>query len=147
MRKSVVLLLAFGGGCIIDLVPPEHTLRHWTKEELEAGPSDIGLHSAILNDVRRWRSLDRHLDEGTSTAPEFKYDGATPLCAADEAEVVTFLLRSDLQDQPYRVEEWAYLCTKESVYYYHYMGGTRKLDVWLGPYKIDRPAKKLDDYK
>ncbi len=147
MKKGSWLLFLAFGGCVIDLVPPEHELRHFTKEELEAGPSDKGMHAAILNDVRRWRALDKHLDEGFSTGPSFKFDGGKSLCAADESEVAIFELRSDLQDQPYRIEETAFLCPKESVYYYHYVGGPRKLDVWLGPYKIDRPGRKLDDYK
>ena len=146
MRKSMLAFLALGG-CTWDMVPPEHELRHFTKEELEAGPSDIGMHAAILNDVRRWRELLKHLDEGLSSGPMFKFDGGRSLCSADEMEISRFDLRNDLPDQPYRVEESAYFCPKESVYYYHYTGGPRKLDVWLGPYKIDRPGRKLDDYK
>ena len=145
--KTGFWLLLLLGGCTINLVPPEHELRHFSKEELEAGPSDKQMHAAILNDVRRWRSLEKHLDEGVSTGPSFKFEAGKFLCASDESEVAVFELRSDLQDQPYRIEETALLCPKESVYYYHYTGGPRKLDVWLGPYKIDRPAKKLDDYK
>ena len=45
---------------------------------------------------------------------------------------------------PYRIDETAYLCRKEGVYYYHYQGGPRKLDVWMGPYKIDRRRVKPD---
>lgn len=140
----MLLVLALGG-CTINLVPPEESLRGFDRETLEAGPSDIGLHAAILSDVRRERFLDRHLDEGTSTCGGFRYEGAKPVCVADESDMVHFELRKDPQDRAYRVDETAYLCRKESVYYYHYEGGPRKLDVWLGPFRIDRPGRKLDD--
>ena len=146
MRKWAAVFLVLSG-CTIDLVPPEEELRGYKRSELEAGPSDLGMHAAILSDVRTWRNLDRHLEEGTPTCFGFRLAGAKTLCAADEAEMTVFDLRKDLLDQPYRVDETAYFCPKESVYYYHYEGGPRRLDVWLGPYRIDRPGRKLDDLK
>jgi hypothetical protein len=145
MRSWVVLVLAVGG--CGDIIASDETARGWSKTELEAGPSDKQLHAAILSDVRRWRVLEQRLDEGQPTCTAWKAEREKTLCVADQAEMTIFNLRTDLQDQPYRVEESAYYCPKESVYYYHYAGGPRRLDVWLGPFKIDRPARKLDDYK
>ena len=99
----------------------------------------------IVSDVRRERFLNRHLDEGTPTCSGLNYSGGKMLCAADQTEVSVVEIRRDLLDQPYRVDETAYFCPKEGVYFYHYEGGPRKLDVWLGPYRIDRPGRKLDD--
>jgi hypothetical protein len=31
------------------------------------------------------------------------------------------------------------------VYYYHYKGGPKKIDGWMGPYKIERKRVKPDD--
>lgn len=146
MKPWAVVLLVLSG-CAFDLRPPEESLRGFTREELEAGPTDRQMHAAILNDVRRWRGLEHHLDDGVPACSAFKPDGVRTICVADETEISIFQLRSDLQDQPYRVDETAYYCSKEGVYYYHYVGGPRRLDVWLGPYKIDRPPRKLDDYK
>jgi hypothetical protein len=146
MKKWAVLVLVLGG-CTIDLVPPEEELRGYKRSELEAGPSNIGMHAAILSDVRRERVLDRHLEEGVPTCTALKYAAGKTMCVADETEMTVFELRRDLLDQPYRVDETAYFCSKEGVYYYHYEGGTRKLDVWLGPFRIDRPGRKLDDLK
>jgi len=145
MRAWSLLLL--GLGACGDMIASEETMRGYSKAELEAGPSDKQLHAAILSDVRRWRFLDRHLDEGVRTCSAWKAEGDKTLCTADQVEMTLFILRSDLQDQPYRVEETAYYCPKESVYYYHYTGGPKQLDVWLGPYKIDRRLRRLDDYK
>jgi hypothetical protein len=131
----------------MDLSPPEEQLRGFSRAELEAGPSDIQMHAAILNDIRRWRQLDRHLDEGVATCSAHKFVEGKLRCADDQAEIASFDIKIDPQDLPNRIEETALYCPKESVYYYHYVGGPRKYDVWLGPYKIDRPAKKLDDYK
>ena len=42
-------------------------------------------------------------------------------------------------------DETAYLCRKEGLYYYHYQGGPKKLDMWMGPYRIDRKRVKPDE--
>lgn len=145
MRSWAVLLLGLGG-CAEAIVSDEE-MRGYKKSELEAAPSDMQIHAAILNDVRRWRNLDQHLDEGQPICVAWKLEGGKTVCVADHVEMTVFTLRSDLNDQPYRVEETAYYCPKESVYYYHYWGGPRRLDVWLGPYKVDRHARRLEDYK
>lgn len=141
------ILLGMVAGCNFDLSPSDEAIRGWSRAELEAGPSDIQMHAAILNDVRRWRQLDQHLGEGVATCDAYHYAEGKLRCSGDQSEMTSFELKSEPQDQPNRIEETALYCPKESVYYYHYVGGPRKFDLWLGPYKIDRPAKKLDDYK
>ena len=145
MKRWAVLIVL--GGCTLDLSPPEEELRGFKKAELEAGPSNMGMHAAILSDVRRERLLVYHLGEGAGSCSALKFEGPKTLCVADESEMSVYELRKDLLDQPYRVDETAYFCPKESVYYYHYEGGPRKLDVWLGPFAIHRPGRKLDDLK
>lgn len=145
--RRLVFLVALAGGCTFDLVPPEETLRGFNKEELEAGPTDRQMHAAIVNDVRRWRQLDQHLKDGIPTCSAYKLVAGKLVCTGDETEMLSFDIKIEPTDQPNRIEETAVFCPKESVYYYHYLGGPRKWDVWLGPYKIDRPSKKLDDYK
>lgn len=140
-RWTAVLLLA--GGC--NLRPPDHEIRGFTKEELEAGPTYHSMKGAILNDVRRWRQLELKLDEGLPECPWIVRSEGIPKCAKDQEELVHFPLREDLPDQPYRVDEEAYYCPLESVYVYHYVGGPRKRNCWMGPFKIHRPPKKLDD--
>jgi hypothetical protein len=146
MKRWTVMFLSMAG-CTWDMVPPEETLRGFSRAELEAGPTDRQMHAAILFDVRRGRFLDQHLDDGTPTCSAFKAEGAKSICVSDQSDMTFFDFTKDPADQPYRVDETAYFCPKESVYYYHYVGGPRRLDVWLGPFKIDRPARKLDDLK
>jgi len=141
--RRIAVVLALGGGC--NLAPPEHELRGFTKEELEAGPTYHAMKGALLNDVRVWRELDRKLDEGSPDCPGIVRKLGVPRCAKDDEELVHFPLKDDLPDKPYRVDEEAYYCPLESTYFYHYRGGPRRRDVWLGPYRIHRPPKKLDD--
>ena len=63
----------------------------------------------------------------------FRRSTKKPVCVACQEEMEVYSLKKDLADQPYRVEETAYYCRKESQYFYHYVGGRKKLDVWLGP--------------
>ena len=71
-------------------------------------------------------------------------DGAS-ICARDEKPFEVYSLRSELPDEPYRVSETAFYCREESVYYYHYVGGKDRRDVWLGPYRLRRERPKHDD--
>lgn len=143
MRKRVVLLMALGA---CQEMPPEYEYRHGlTKEELEAGPSYHRINGALLND-RKWRALPARLEEGKPARPACIVDqkeGAQ--CANDGEKLEYYPLKNDLPDQPNRVEESAYYCRKESVYYYHYVGGLRKWDVWMGPFKLDRAPRKLEE--
>ncbi|MBV8881795.1 MAG: hypothetical protein JO332_17690 [Planctomycetaceae bacterium] len=128
--------------------PPDSVLRaDITPEELNAGPSSHQMKGAILNDVRIWRELDKRIAvEGYKEFPKaINNASGIPVCLYDQTEYEIFSLKSDLADQPYRVEETAYYCKKESVYFYHYQGGPKRLNLWLGPYRIERKRPKTDD--
>ena len=150
MRKTLVLMAAVAvcttaGTC--DLTPPDSVLRaEITPEELEAAPGYNQMKGALLNDIRVWRELDKKVAaEGRREVPtSLTLLSGVATCGLDQTEFEVYRLKEDLQDQPYRIDETAYLCRKESVYYYHYQGGPRKLDVWMGPYKIDRRRVKPD---
>ncbi|RPH36516.1 MAG: hypothetical protein EHM91_15980 [Planctomycetota bacterium] len=150
MRKNLVLLAAIAvcntaGTC--DLTPPDSVLRaEITPEELEAAPGYNQMKGALLNDIRVWRELDKKVAvEGRREVPtSLSLLSGVATCGTDQTEFEIYRLKEELQDQPYRVDETAYLCRKEGVYYYHYQGGPRKLDVWMGPYRIDRKRVKPD---
>jgi hypothetical protein len=150
MRKSFVLLAAVAvcntaGTC--DLTPPDSVLRaEISPEELEAAPGYNQMKGALLNDIRVWRELDKKVSvEGRREVPtSLNLISGVATCGLDKTEFEVYRLKEELQDQPYRIDETAYLCRKEGMYYYHYQGGPRKLDVWMGPYKIDRKRVKPD---
>lgn len=152
MRKSYVLLAAACALCNVGntcaTMPPDSVLHaELTPEELEAQPGYHQMKAAILSDVRVWRELDRKVEaDGIREVPRaLKYVEGVPTCLTDDTRFEIYRLKEDLRDQPYRVDETAYLCRKEGMYYYHYQGGPRKLDVWMGPYRIDRKRVKPDE--
>jgi hypothetical protein len=129
-------------------MPPDSVLRaDISTEELNSGPSYHQMKGAIISDVRIWRMLDKKIEaEGYKEFPHaIDNTGGSPICANDMTELDIYSLKSDLADQPYRIEETAYYCKKESLYYYHYQGGPKHLNLWLGPYKIERKRPKSDD--
>jgi hypothetical protein len=129
-------------------LPPDSVLRaELTPEELDAAPGYHQMKGAILNDVRIWRELEKKIEaEGRREQPKaISYVQGNPMCDYDKTDLEIFQLKSDLADQPYRVEETAFFCRKESIYYYHYRGGPHKLDLWMGPYRIDRKRPKTGD--
>ena len=109
-----------------------------TEEELNAKPSYHRMKGAILNDVRKWRRLADHLDEGRPSCPTVIERKGVMTCARDESPLEIYTLGSALPDEPYRVAETAFYCKQESVYYYHYVGGRYRRNVWFGPYKLVR---------
>jgi len=151
MRRQLLLATlaaALSTAAQCDKVPPDSQLRaDLSPEELNAGPSYHQMKGAILNDVRIWRSLDKKIEtEGYKEFPgAIDNTQGTPICTHDLTEYEIYSLKSDLADQPYRVEETAYYCKKESLYFYHYQGGAKRLNLWLGPYKIERRRPKADD--
>jgi hypothetical protein len=153
MRKRFVLLAACAvwitAGSCNDL-PPDSVLRaDLTPEELSAPPDYHQMKGALLNDVRIWRQLDKIIEvEGRREVPVvIKFTNGVAICANDDTEFEIYRLKEDLLDQPYRVDETAYLCRKDKTYYYRYQGGPRKLDVWLGPFRIERRRPAVDDQK
>jgi hypothetical protein len=129
-------------------MPPDSVIRaELTPEELNEKPGYHQMKGAILSDVRTWRRLDIVVaEEGRKEAPKsIVYPAGIATCDYDKNEFEIFQLKSDLADQPYRVEETAFYCRKENLYYYHYQGGPKRLDLWLGPYRIERKRPKTDD--
>jgi len=152
MRKIGILLAscAVGVAAACNSIPPDSVLRaELTPEELNAPPDYHHMKGALLNDVRIWRQLDKLIDtEGRKEVPVvIKFNNGIPICANDETEFEIYRLKEDLLDQPYRVDETAYLCRKDKTYYYRYQGGPRKLDVWLGPYRIERKRPVNEETK
>lgn len=128
-------------------MPPDSVIRaELTPEELEEKPGYHAMKGAILSDVRKWRQLDiRVAEEGRKEAPKsILYPNGIATCEYDKTEFEIFQLKSDLADQPYRIEETAFYCRKENLYYYHYQGGPKHLNHWLGPYHIERSRPKSD---
>jgi hypothetical protein len=144
VRKGPFLLVAAAaaltaGTC--DPRPHDYTLRTGgDPSELTEPPSAHAVKAAILNDVRRDRMLHLRLDEGRRDCPWILYQENRPVCAAEKCRkpLEFYSIKSDPVDQPYRVDEMAFYCRGESLYYYNYRGGPRKLDVWLGPYRLER---------
>ena len=152
MRKFGLLLAscAFGIASACNSIPPDSVLRaELTPEELNAPPDYHHMKGALLNDVRIWRQLDKVIEtEGRREVPVvIKFASGIPICANDDTEFEIYRLKEDLLDQPYRIDETAYLCRKDKTYYYRYQGGPRKLDVWLGPYRIERRRPVVEDQK
>jgi hypothetical protein len=150
MRRAGVLALLSAAGTLSAAhcaAPPDSELRAGiTEEELKAPPSSHEIRAAITNDARKQRVLRARLDEGRSDCPWVVRVEGQVLCAADQTPVEFYLLWEDPLDVPNRVDERALFCRKESVYFYHYKGGPRRLDVWMGPYKIDRRRVLPDDH-
>lgn len=130
------------------VMPPDSVIRaELTPEELAEQPGHHQMKGAILSDVRKWRNLDiRVAEEGRKEAPKsITYPAGIATCEYDMTEFEIYQLRSDIADQSYRVEETAFYCRKENLYYYHYQGGPKRLNHWLGPYRIERKRPKTDD--
>jgi hypothetical protein len=148
MRRVPALpaLLALGAAISCDLTPTDAEIRTgMTLEELNSPPSSHQVKAAIITDVRIWRQLDLRLDEGKKICEGIVFVEGEPTCARDQELLEVYVLKSDLPDQAYRVDEAAYFCRLEGIYHYHYVGGPKKLDVWLGPYKLVRRAVRPDE--
>jgi hypothetical protein len=145
VKRLAVLFGTLGVLSACEITAHDYEMRGFTKEELEAPPSFHEIRAALIADVRRWRMLESRLEEGVPTCSALIYVANAPTCAHDKEPFEVYSLRDDLRDQPYRVEEKAYYCRTEGLYYYNYVGGPKKLNVWLGPFKLSRQARKADD--
>jgi len=130
---TIALTFLLDGCLLVELLPEPEDTRSSPSGE---GPADIRLHSAILSDVRRELLFEQHLQDGRQTCSAVTIKRDTATCAIDNTEMVVLILRADSEDETNPSKETAYFCPTESVYYYRYEGGPRKLDVWLGPYRI-----------
>ena len=148
MRRLAFALLAFGAAC--NLRPVDVELRTgMTEEELNAPPGYHQMKAALTTDIRKWRMLDQRLEEGRPTCSSIYWEEKVARCTRDMEELEVYNIKKDLDDQPYRVEETTYYCRKEGVYFYHYVGGRKKNDVWMGPFPLDRKRVKpeTDEHK
>ncbi|MBI3857983.1 MAG: hypothetical protein HY293_20075 [Planctomycetes bacterium] len=151
MRTRLLLVAACavcGTAGTCDIRPPDSVIHaEISPEELAAAPGYHQMKAALIGDVRIWRELDKKVEtEGRREVPlSVTFVAGVATCSADKTEFEIYRLKEDLLDQPYRVDETAFLCRKESVYYYHYQGGPRKLDVWMGPFRIERKRPQTDD--
>ena len=139
---------------LLFLVLPAANCVHWrsdaerygfTDAELNAKVPSTRLRGAILNDVIIWRGLRERLEEGRPGCSMVVQRDGVIICARDETAFEVFSLRAELPDEPYRAEETAYYCREESVYYYHYVGGRYRRNVWFGPFSLDRKRPKDPD--
>lgn len=143
--RTVAFALGAVALAACDLRPNDAELRTgMTEEELNAPPGYHEMKAAILNDVRKWRMLEHRLEEGRPAVSAIQWVEKAPTCVRDKEEMEVYSLRHDLPDQPYRVEETAYFCRKEGFYYYHYFGGRKKTDTWMGPFQLDRKRVRPD---
>lgn len=144
-RIATLALWGLAAACHWNVRPDDVELRTgMTQEEMDAAPGHHEMKAALISDVRKWRMLDQRLDEGRAACPGITWRERVPVCASCKEDMEVYSLKKDLADQPYRVEETAYYCRKESQYYYRYVGGRKKIDVWLGPNAIERKRVKPD---
>lgn len=144
MRRSAILLLVAAAAC--QPVPPRHEyVAHMTTEELNAPPGSNAVKAKIISDVRRWRELHKRLAQGKPFCEGIFHLEGYVRCKKDETELEIYYFPGGPEDSQHRIQEKAYFCREEGVYYYHYLGGPRKVDSWLGPYKLDFKTIRPDE--
>ena len=142
MKKLAGLLLVLGA-CSM---PPYWEMRDRSRTELEAAPLDSEFKAAIISDVRIWRELRKDLARGLPQCKGLTYSqSGLALCRNDKSEFTIFHFPQANPDLPGRIEETAYFCRKEGTYFYKHTSGQTRREVWLGPFRINRTAKSLDE--
>ena len=143
MKKMAAVLLALAA---CDIRPTYWEARDINRADMEGDPLDNEFKAAILTDVRVRRQLRLNLDRGKPQCRALTYgESGVAVCRNDETEFTIFSFPQPDPDLPSRIQETAYFCREEGVYYYRYVGGSTRRDVWLGPFRIDRKARSLDD--
>ncbi len=145
MRKCAIVLAAALASC--RSMPEEHEIRGYSREELEAPPSYSQMMGAFLYDVRVNRELDKRLGEGSPVCAGIYFDGGIARCVNDREEMEFYVFPDKMEDPLHRVEESIHYCRKDGIYYYHYVGGPKNLNVWLGPFRLRRDPRKLDEQR
>lgn len=147
MRRGAAVLALLASGCIINLRPNDAELRTgMSQAEMDAAPGHHETRAAIISDVRKWRMLTERLEEGRATCAAITWrEKKVPVCAKCQEDMEAYTIREDIPETSYRVDETAFYCRKESQYYYHYVGGKKRLDVWLGPYALERKRVKPEE--
>ena len=116
----------------------------FTPKELEEPPSSYRLTGAVLDDVRNRRRLLEHLVEGRPNCDAIFYRNNKATCAKDESTLEVYPFPNKDPFSPHQVEETAYYCLQENLYYYNYKGGPYRLNVWFGPNRLERTRPNLD---
>jgi hypothetical protein len=146
MRRAWAILALLASGCVLNLRPNDAELRTgMTQQEMDAAPGHHETRAAVINDIRKWRMLEQRLEEGRAGCASISWRERAPVCAKCQEDMEVYSIKEDLPDQTYRVDETAYYCRKESQYFYHYVGGKKRLDVWLGPYALERKRVKPEE--
>jgi hypothetical protein len=146
LRRAWAALALLGSGCVMNLRPNDAELRTgMSQAEMDAAPGHHETRAAIINDVRKWRMLSHRLEEGRAGCAAITWREKTPVCAKCMEDMEAYTVREDQPETSYRVDETVFYCRKESQYYYHYVGGKKRLDVWLGPYALERKRVKPEE--
>ena len=148
MRKATVLLLTtlltMLTAC--DITPSYWEARGISRDEMEGDPLDNEIKAAILTDVRVRRQLRLNLNQGKTQCRDLTYsESGVAICRREEDPFTIFAFPQPDPDLPGRIQETVYFCREDGYYYYHYVGGATRRDVWMGPYVIDRKARNLDE--
>ena len=116
----------------------------FTPKVLKEPPTSYRMTGAVLDDVRNRRQLEEHLDEGRPTCDAIIYRDNNPTCAKDETTFEEYPFPNKAPFDPHPIEERAFYCRQESVYYYNYKGGPYRRDLWFGPYTLKRTRPDPD---
>ena len=136
MFQLGIFLLA---GCFPDLYQDQKEYESFglNKDDLDGPPTSHELRARVINDALRWRLVRQNLElKGKASCDFVKYTENGPVCSGDKEPLNVITFPGDTIDRPDRVVETAYYCPEESIYYYHYEGGVRKRNLWLGPYRV-----------
>jgi len=138
--RWLIVVVLLGAGCHgMSLEEHEMASRGLSREDLEAGANDNEIRARIVTDVRQTWLPEAYLDHGRADCPALGHEGGKLICIpckASKTELKMFTLRDDPLDRQSPVRETAYFCPTESVYWYHYQGGDKRLDTWLGPRRV-----------
>jgi hypothetical protein len=132
-RAWIVAMGLVVPGCNFDFDARAEEHRKASRGVEPEGPwTDSEIRARIINDVRDQLYRER-VEEGKPTCDGITWEKATPLCARDKARMIIVPISSEGIDRQYPVEETAFLCPEDGLYYYHYSGGKKRLDMWFGP--------------
>ncbi len=139
MKRWIALGMILLAGCIPDLYQDDEEYETFglSEEDLDGPPTPNELRARVINDALRWRFVRQRLDTEGKPASDFvRETDQGPACSRDEEPLNVITFPGQDVDRPDRVVETAYYCPLESVYWYHYEGGVRRRDLWMGPYRV-----------
>jgi len=124
-RLAVVCLLIYG--CEVSPEDDRHDHQVLSNDQ----SSYFHIKAKILTDVRVGRELQLHLDKGR------KEPGIPGSSEFRLQELEAFVLRDDPKEQGEAVTEAAFYSPSTRTYFYHYVGGPNRIDVWMGPFALN----------